>query len=474
MGMTPAESERNLIGSIILRPSKLESVQNVVSTHFLFPAHAAIWHAITKIRNRGEEITVLSIDDQLIADGSEKLVGGPCNIAKLIEGVISPELAPYYAKSVVEESNKRELLKIAEHLANDAKDSGFSSLEAIDYATRCLQTVDQGGPREKLKTYSMSDFTVKPTNWVFRGLIPDGACIVVGAEEKTGKTWFLFDLAICLASGQDLLGEFKPGGTATTLIYSPESGHNAVARRMHGLCWGRNLNPEDVLDNIKFIDGRIDLASETCMHRMRETINELKPMVLIIDPLVCAHTGIDENKANEMQGLLDNIRGLEHANPGMSIIVSHHLNKGNKDKSPFHGFRGSTALGAWADGRISIRRVKHESYEGVRKVDVEHRDAMSPDPVLFTIVQAALPRTMAMHQDVYAYRLDCVDEKIQIDATRLADVLDAVRNNDGGLTRCALANMHKIRRETFNRYFDILLKQGKVKLTPAGAAILAD
>lgn len=46
----------------------------------------------------------------------------------------------------------------------------------------------------------LNHYPPTPTKWIVNGLIPEESCIVLGAEEKTGKSWFAFLLAICICS----------------------------------------------------------------------------------------------------------------------------------------------------------------------------------------------------------------------------------------------------------------------------------
>lgn len=321
----------------------------------------------------------------------------------------------------------------------------------------------------------LDDCPPEPTRWLIGGVLPEESCLVLGAEEKTGKTWFALDMAICLATGQRLLDEYEPRVTGKTLVYSPEGGWASRKRRMWGLCWGRGLDPREVLCDLPVIEDRLDLATDESCERLRATIAEHKPALLIIDPFISAHLGMDENSSGDVQAVLNNVRDLLQENSGMSAILAHHLGKQHKDKSSFHGLRGSTALGAWADGLISLRRMD-SSPDAVRKVSFEHRDALAPPPGFFQfeVGEGEAPGLQSF------YLQPCEEPKKETtggtkkDRELLQNILDFVSLTSGTKKRYAGAQKLKISSKKFNSYFDELERRGNVRLDGSGLMRICD
>jgi len=224
----------------------------------------------------------------------------------------------------------------------------------------------------------------RPTEWLIGGILPIDACVIIGAEEKTGKTWLALELALALACKGSVLGRWEARRQARTLLVSPEGSREGLRRRFYGLCWGQGVDPEAAGAWIPVWPDRIDLRNEHHIVAIQAAIHELTPDLLVIDPLVTATNGADENDAGAMQAVLNTIRDIQRTRPGMSVVVTHHLNKSHADRSPWHALRGSSALGAWADGLISMRRESDESL-APRRVDIWHRDEPSPEPAGFTL-----------------------------------------------------------------------------------------
>ncbi len=318
-----------------------------------------------------------------------------------------------------------------------------------------------------LKTYS--GMPAAPT-WLFDGLLEAGTCAVLGAEPKAGKTWLTFDMGIALATGQTFLGEWKATELGPTLYYSPEGGHRSRHARMMGLCWGRALDPETVLPSLPFVDARIDLGADDHAERLARTIDATKARLVVIDPLVSAHLGIDENAAGDVMKVLNPLRDMITERPWCSLVVVHHTNKGAKAQSRNLGLRGSSAIDGWWDTLITLRRADDDS-AGPRRIDIAHRDAAAPEPIGFELVH----RPAEENPELSWFRLHrCEVPDIgggtsgagrKLNSGLLADIEDLVRRQPGELTRSAGASMLGESRPTFNRHFERLVKDGKLSLS---------
>lgn len=243
------------------------------------------------------------------------------------------------------------------------------------------------GELRPLEMFSWSTAEVKETEWLAGGYVPRGVCLLVGAEMKVGKTWWLADLAIAMSHGQQFMGAETQ--KAQTLIFSPESHPNKFARRLQKLCWGRHLHPSEVQSAVGVIQERkLDLTDPDTLARLRYTIEKMEPDCVILDPLINLHSGqVDENSA-DMMPLLENIRSLQ-VSEHMTVIVAHHLNKAHGQHSSFHGLRGHSSIGGWTDGLVTLSKMG-EAHDSQRQVRALHRDEESPDPTAFKIVSTVV------------------------------------------------------------------------------------
>jgi hypothetical protein len=307
-----------------------------------------------------------------------------------------------------------------------------------------------------------------PPDWLFPGLLEAGTCAILAAEPKVGKTWLTFDLGISLATGQTVLDAWTPRVRGTSLYYSPEGGHRSRHGRIAGLCWGRGLDPAAVLPSLLFIDARLDLGADGHAERLAATVDATKARLVVIDPLVSAHLGIDENSAGDVMRVLNPLRDMIVARPWCSLIVAHHSNKSAKTQALSLGIRGSSAIGGWWDSLIILRR-KDDDSDGPRRIDIAHRDAAAPEPVGFELAHSTA-ETFG-HPKLHWFRLDRCEapelkgrKKRSKDPTLLEEILSFVREHDGELTRRAGARALKWDAKKFYRFWDELELAGKVRL----------
>lgn len=259
-------------------------------------------------------------------------------------------------------------------------------------------------PTDVLETCTLDDRPPVPQQWLVEGIISPESCLLLAAAQKSGKTWWTFSLAISLVTGMDFFGQ-RVCRCGRVLLYTPESGWEAKRARLWGLCWGLGLDPREVLRDIHMIKGRINLTVVEHCALLGRTVDDIDPLVTIIDPFVAAAAGVDENSAGVVQPVLDSIRDAA-ATPGRAAILAHHHNKGQQNGSVAGSVRGSSAFGGWWDSLVTIRRADVDRWDSPRRVDYEHRDAMAPDPSGFNIVPTA-------HRDApegcTAFRLDQID-----------------------------------------------------------------
>lgn len=343
---------------------------------------------------------------------------------------------------------------------------------AAGWTVSDLSELTENAPTEqtcRLSTWHFGDKEPEPTKWLVEGLIPEESCVVIGAEEKTGKSWLLFHLALCLASGLPFLGRFNVNRRGKVLIYSPESGREAKRRRLYGLCWGMGIEPSEVEESLPLISDNLNFADPVNVVQVRQLIEEVKPVLFVVDPMACAHGGIDENQAGEVQPLLNNLRDLISHSSGMSVALAHHLNKGHRDRTAGHGLRGSSALPAWYDVLVSLRRTDDQA-NGPRRVAVSMRDELPPSP--FGFVLRVQPGKLP---DLCSFALEAVEEeedKPEPSANEgaMSDVLALIRERSGELNSSELIECFKgkISRATVYRYIDKLLTRTNIIMNEEG------
>src|SRR5208283_1257687 len=95
---------------------------------------------------------------------------------------------------------------------------------------------------------------------------------------------------------------------------------------------------------------RLDL--EVDRRNLAETVDRLRPRLLILDPFVRLHR-IDENASGEVAPLLAYLRELQRRY-GVAVLVVHHARKGGACVRAGQALRGSSEFHAWGDSNLYL------------------------------------------------------------------------------------------------------------------------
>ena len=138
--------------------------------------------------------------------------------------------------------------------------------------------------------------------WLVAGLWSDEAVGIVGGEPKCCKSFLALDLAVSVASGAPCLRRFDVLRAGRVLLYAAEDALHIVRRRLDGIAVAAGARLADL--DIQVITAptlRLDLEADR--RSLAETVDRLRPRLLILDPFVRLHR-IDENASGEVAPLL--------------------------------------------------------------------------------------------------------------------------------------------------------------------------
>lgn len=208
--------------------------------------------------------------------------------------------------------------------------------------------------------------------WLVRDLWAQQAQGIIGGAPKLGKSWLGLDLAVSVASGTACLGRFEVDEPGRALVYLAEDGEPAVRDRVEAICLHRGLSLTS-LDLHVITAPAVRLDREADRLRLQRTVEELRPRLLVLDPLVRLHR-LDENSAQEISGLLGALTELGRRYE-LAIALVHHAAKKHRTR-PGQALRGSSDLHAWGASNAYLAQTR----EGL-VLTLEHREARSPEPV---------------------------------------------------------------------------------------------
>ena len=216
--------------------------------------------------------------------------------------------------------------------------------------------------------------------WLVEGLLSRSGIAVLASTPKTGKTWVALALAVGVASGSPVLGQFHVPNPGRVVLFPAEDDARAIRERVESLCLAADLELEELpFDIITADQVRLDEAADRA--RLERLLSVRRPSLLVLDPLVRLHSGA-ESYSGHVAELFGYLRALQRRFE-LAVVVTHHLAKNRRrGGSPGEAMRGSGDIHASYDTGLLLERER----DGRIVLTLEHRSAVSPEPFAFRLV----------------------------------------------------------------------------------------
>jgi len=211
----------------------------------------------------------------------------------------------------------------------------------------------------------VNDKSIPPAPIVGNGVLLDKTILQIVGEAKSKKTFLALNMTLAMASGKSFAG-FSVEKPSRVLHLSAEGGYFPTRERIQTMA--KDIS-EEALSNIyfsKYVNMSIDVDDD--YRELQSWIEEAKPDVLILDPLIRFHSQ-DENSSTAMNVVFRRFRELI-ANYNLSIIIVHHTGKNTS-----LGGRGSSLIRGEYDSCITIKNLADNS-----KLSFDMRHVASPPP----------------------------------------------------------------------------------------------
>lgn len=230
-------------------------------------------------------------------------------------------------------------------------------------------------PLPTLPVHALQEQT-KQTPWLVQTLWGAAAVGVIGGAPKACKSWLGLELAVSVASGTACLGRFPVDDPGPAVVYLAEDALPAVRDRVAQLCQHRGLALAGLdLHVVTAPSLRLDLEHDRLA--LQQTLAQLQPKLLLLDPLVRLHR-LDENSAADISGLLGFLRQLNRQHELAIVLVHHMAKRARQDLG--QALRGSSDLHAWTDSACYLVHRREQL-----QLTVQHRAAPAPEPMLLRL-----------------------------------------------------------------------------------------
>jgi hypothetical protein len=247
------------------------------------------------------------------------------------------------------------------------------------------------------------------------------------------------------------LGKYAVPEPGPVLVYLAEDALPVVRERVEGMARHRGLDLAGVEIHV-ITAPTLRLDRDRDRMRLLETSKQLRPRLLVLDPLVRLH-GIDENHAGEVAELLAYFRSLQRQ-LDLSVLLVHHTRKNAAGGAAAgQGLRGSSDIHAFGDSNLYLRRTRdHLVLSG------EHRAAPASAPVYLELVTT----------DAEMIHLEVVAELQDGKRRSLEEQLLELLAQGEALTRARLRDSLAVKNERLGEAIESLERAGRLCRTPGG------
>jgi replicative DNA helicase len=310
------ESEKALLGSIMLRPDAINDVLDIISSDsFYSEKHRVIFKSMFELSGRGEPIDLLTVSTKLKENNALEKAGGMTYLTELVNLVPSSANVEYYAKMVQKKYMMRQLIEASEHICALGYDEAEELENILEGAERKIYDITHaagtggrfiemkdalGEAWERLDKLHRSKEGLRGVPSGFRDLdsmlagFQKSDLIILAARPSMGKTSLALDIARQSA--------IKHG--AKVAIFSLEMSNQQLVDRM--------IAAESRVDAWKLRTGKLSLDTE--FEKIRDSL----------EPLSKAPIYVDDQPGATIQKMRSTVRKL-HGDKGLDMIIIDYL-----------------------------------------------------------------------------------------------------------------------------------------------------
>lgn len=278
------DSERALLGALLLKPDVIHDVGDIVRhDSFYAEKHRSIFEAMRELSERGEPIDIVSLSERLSTKGSLERIGGRAYIAELANSAPAPGNYHHYAELVARKHVMRALIDASHEIAESAFQDGEDSAAVLDKAEKLIYSIGDRSATHKfiaisekiedawnrIEALSKKEDGIRgtPTGFpdldaLLSGLHPSDL-IILAARPSMGKTSLALDIARNAAVRHNV-----PVG-----IFSLEMSSEQLIDRM--------LSSESYVNSWKLRTGGV--KDEEDFGRIRDALESLSKAPIFID-----------------------------------------------------------------------------------------------------------------------------------------------------------------------------------------------
>lgn len=277
------------------------------------------------------------------------------------------------------------------------KDETRRLITEVSKAAESVDVSNVAAERMKKKWISYEGFmgqNLAEPGWMIEGVWQKTSHGMIAGEPKTYKSVISSDMAVSVASGTPFLGRFPVLHQGPVMIIQEENSPWSMQDRIMKIANSRGLlNGKVQVDwprvkvqyppslPIYFLNNQgFDLTVEEDRQFLEESLEEIRPVLVIFDPLYLMLGDKDENSSKDIRPVLNWLLNIRYKYK-TSVVVLHHWNKSGKSERGGQRMLGSVLWHGWVESAMYtsvVDEVKHEitierefrSFTKPEKIDV--------------------------------------------------------------------------------------------------------
>ena len=340
------DAEAALVGWCLVQPGAAWRVLDHVSpSEFARPAWGSCIDAL-----RSGHKTAAELADLVECDPSE--------ILKALADPAMPWDVDRLVERVAMLAARRRVILAADDAKELARDLGADVSTAVDVLRAVVDQVDEPSSRRVTEVDEFLLSQDDPYDWVIPDVLETGDRLLITAEEGTGKSFLLRQIAVAVAAGVHPF-RLTPMDPRRVLLVDVENLPRKVRREIRPLVRLAERRPDwnPGMLGVEVRVGGMDLARAADVRWLAGKVAAHKPDLLVIGPLYQLHGAAPrgdaggENHARELARTLDRLRERF----GCALVMethAPHASGGARDLRPF----GSSVWLRWPEFGIGLRR----------------------------------------------------------------------------------------------------------------------
>lgn len=202
-----------------------------------------------------------------------------------------------------------------------------------------IEEKERGSRRINYRLTTLDDvFEYPEPTYLIDPVLIETTVSILGAFTGTGKSITALSIMKSLLTGEPLWGKYPVAKTGPVLLVDEETPQSFLRERTSKMGFTRGLP----LYFLHFQDVRLD--RDDYFNALMEKIEEVKPILVVIDSLIRVHRA-KEDDSSQMSQVIGRLRKI--ANTGTTVLAIHHHRKGEGPLA--HKLRGSSDIPGGVD-----------------------------------------------------------------------------------------------------------------------------